>query len=62
MPIFEFQCRDCGKKVERILRTPVDEIACPHCGKPAKKLVSTVSVAVSGGDHSCAAPSGSRFS
>ncbi len=61
MPIFEFQCRDCGEKVERILRTPVDEIACPHCGKTAKKLVSTVSVAVSGGGHACAAPSGSGF-
>lgn len=61
MPIFEFQCRECGEKVEKILRAPVEEIACPHCGKTAKKLVSTVSAAASGGDQGCAAPSGSGF-
>ncbi|MFA5517538.1 MAG: FmdB family zinc ribbon protein [Desulfuromonadales bacterium] len=61
MPIFEFQCRKCGEKLERILPAPIDETACPRCGKTATRLVSKVSVSGSGDGQSCSAPSGSAF-
>ena len=32
-PIFEYDCLDCGHKLEVIYRTPEDEpVGCPNCG------------------------------
>ncbi len=59
MPIFEFQCRECGEKVERIQRIPAEGIDCPACGNPAKRIVSVTSATAT--DSGCSAPAGSRF-
>ena len=43
MPIYEFRCRDCGKKFELLLGVSEDpnQEPCPHCGKKNHtKLVS----------------------
>jgi len=51
MPIFEYQCRQCGKTTELLIRKPEDEAsaACEHCGsKQLQKRLSTCSVAVRG--------------
>jgi len=41
MPIYEYQCSDCGKIKEvfhKMSETP--EIVCPECSKMMKKLIS----------------------
>ncbi len=48
MPIYEYECRACGKSFEHLARTLTEKApACPSCGakKPAKQL-STFSAAV----------------
>ncbi len=34
MPIFEFECLDCGVEFERLVRKAgaISEVACPMCG------------------------------
>ena len=58
MPIFEYQCKSCGKIFEKLTfnRTKVQE--CPSCksGNTEKKL-SVFSGIVSGSDKSCPAKS-----
>lgn len=42
MPIFEYQCLECGKKSEILKRyDDPPPAACPHCGGKLKKLVSS---------------------
>lgn len=41
MPIYEYQCEECGRTTEalqRIDEAPLSE--CPHCGGPLRKLIS----------------------
>ena len=35
MPIFEYQCDDCGNKFEKLVRRSVEAaaVACPSCGR-----------------------------
>jgi putative FmdB family regulatory protein len=33
MPIFEYQCDDCGTQFEKLLRRRDDEVLCPQCGE-----------------------------
>jgi putative FmdB family regulatory protein len=35
MPIYEYSCRGCGTRFEKLLRRPADaeELACPSCGQ-----------------------------
>jgi putative FmdB family regulatory protein len=43
MPVFEFRCRDCGKKFATLLGMTADanSVSCTHCGsKEADKLIS----------------------
>ncbi len=51
MPIYEYQCQDCGHQLEAIRKfsdPPLEE--CPECGKPGlKKLVSAPSFRLKGG-------------
>jgi len=48
MPIFEYQCQECGAKFERILTSSASEVVCKDCESPrVEKLLSTF--AVSGG-------------
>jgi putative FmdB family regulatory protein len=41
MPIYEYQCGECGKRTEAIQRL-ADEVlsVCPSCGGPLSKLMS----------------------
>ena len=41
MPIYEYECTDCGHRTEvlqRLSDPPLE--ACPECGKPVRRLVS----------------------
>ena len=60
MPIFEYQCENCGKLIEKIQRRPLESIECPFCGKAAHRIVSLTSAAGSSGG-ACSAPAGSGF-
>lgn len=41
MPVYEYECRDCGKKVELLVKRG-EKAHCPHCGSSKlKKLIST---------------------
>ncbi len=46
MPIFEYQCRDCGSKFEKISYQSNAEILCKDCSSPkVEKLLSVFAVA-----------------
>ena len=43
MPIYEFECRQCGEQFEELVRTEAEAkiLTCPHCsGKRVVKLFS----------------------
>jgi putative FmdB family regulatory protein len=41
MPIYEYNCHMCGKRVEVLVLSPGAEATCPICGEPLKdKLIS----------------------
>ncbi len=49
MPIYEYQCRSCGKLHEIIQRyTDAPLAACPECGGEMKKLISNTSFVLKG--------------
>ncbi len=39
MPIFEYQCQECGEEFEKLIRSP-EKIECPECGGDVRKLLS----------------------
>ncbi|MBL0123353.1 MAG: zinc ribbon domain-containing protein [Betaproteobacteria bacterium] len=42
MPIYEYQCRDCNKEFEKLMRSSTPAPACPQCGSTAlQKKLST---------------------
>ena len=44
MPIYEYECRGCGRQFEQLLR-PGDTAECPHChGRELDRLLSHVAV------------------
>ncbi|MGE0591091.1 MAG: zinc ribbon domain-containing protein [Vicinamibacterales bacterium] len=44
MPIYEYQCRACGREFEQLIRTG-DVAACPAChGSDLERLISRCSV------------------
>jgi putative FmdB family regulatory protein len=60
MPIYEFQCRKCGKTFEQLVfpSDPEDIAACPSCGQnDACKLMSSFSSGPSGSGESASASS-----
>lgn len=51
MPIYEYQCLECGEKFEKLVRSmnSAPEIKCPKCGgQEVKKVFSTFGIAASG--------------
>lgn len=55
MPIFEYQCKDCGKKHEilHLSSSRSEEAECPFCGsKENKKLLSSFNANVKEGSKS----------
>ena len=50
MPLYEYQCEECGGRFERIRKfsdPPLDE-PCPACGGPIKKLISSPAIQFKG--------------
>lgn len=65
MPIFEFQCRDCGAKFERIVNSASGKVSCKSCESTlVSKLLSVFamsgsspkSAASESGPCACGAP------
>ena len=55
MPIYEYQCDDCGHQFEqrqRMSDAPVRK--CPECGKPVRRLIGAVAGIVRGASTPCA--------
>ena len=49
MPIYEYQCADCGERTEVIQRIGEKPIRlCPHCGGKLKKKVSAPAIQFKG--------------
>ena len=54
MPIFEYRCRECGTKFEKIVNSTATEAVCKSCESPqVDKLLSIF--AVSGGSLNASA-------
>jgi len=51
MPIYEYECSQCGHHMEALQKMSDDPLkACPECGKPElKKKVSAAGFRLSGG-------------
>ena len=46
MPIFEYQCRECGSKFERIVTNGSTQVTCKNCSsRKVDKLLSVFAVA-----------------
>ena len=49
MPIYEYQCLSCGKRMELLQRMADPPLAtCPECGGEVKKLISAPAVQFKG--------------
>lgn len=51
MPIYEYQCQECGHKLEKLQKVTDDPLKdCPACNRPClDKLVSAVAFRLKGG-------------
>jgi putative FmdB family regulatory protein len=64
MPIYEYQCQECGEEFEKLVRSisSVHEVECPRCGgkkvKKAFSLFGTQSSSSGGLSTGTCAPSG----
>ncbi len=50
MPLYEYQCEECGERFERIRKfsdPPLDE-PCPKCGGRVRKLISSPAIQFKG--------------
>lgn len=44
MPIYEFECEQCGNRFEDLVSGEKPDLACPRCGaEHARRLISPVS-------------------
>ena len=49
MPIYEYQCKQCGERHEIIQRISEDPLThCPKCGGEMKKLISSPAIQFKG--------------
>ena len=57
MPIYEYCCKQCGSKFEKLVKlsTKTSEIECPRCG--AQRAEKTVSLFGTTGNTSSGGPS-----
>jgi len=56
MPLFEYECKECGEKFEKLIfSSDSEKVKCPNCGsEETKKLLSLFSSK----GTSCSSPSG----
>jgi putative FmdB family regulatory protein len=65
MPIYEFDCQNCGEPFEELLLSArgLDAVTCPDCGSArVKKKVSTFAARVSGGGRTTDSSAGASCS
>lgn len=44
MPVYEFECEECGNRFEELARSETRALACPACGSArTRRLLSRVS-------------------
>jgi putative FmdB family regulatory protein len=44
MPIYEFECDECGERFEELVAAGAEAVACPGCGSErTRRLMSSVS-------------------
>jgi putative FmdB family regulatory protein len=44
MPVYEFQCEQCGERFEELVSSAAGDLACPGCGsEETRRLLSPVS-------------------
>ena len=61
MPIYEYVCKDCATRYEKLVRSNSEAIACPKCGS-GKKALQFSTFSTSGGNspsmdaEACEAP------
>lgn len=59
MPLYEYQCKDCDREVEVLVRSEAEQPECPECGgERLVKLLSVCAAPSSGGRSSGAGESG----
>lgn len=61
MPIYEYQCKACNEKFEKLIRSTSAEakVQCPACGsKKVEKALSVFAVGAEGAGKSAARPPG----
>jgi len=57
MPLFEYDCEECGHRFEALVFRPDEEVECPKCGSTrARKLLSTFATGGRDGGGSSPAP------
>ncbi len=50
MPLYEYECKQCGRHTEKIQKFSDAEITkCPHCGGPLERVVSAPAISFKGG-------------
>ncbi|RLA85407.1 MAG: zinc ribbon domain-containing protein [Deltaproteobacteria bacterium] len=59
MPIYEFECENCGETFETLLLSRSNEVSCPHCGgRNLKRVMSICAFSAGGRFRSTASSSG----
>ena len=59
MPIYEYECKDCGKESEMLVRSSEEGVVCPSCGSSSlKKVFSTFAVSMASKFSGDACPDG----
>ena len=54
MPIFEYQCKKCGRLFEELVMSTHVKVKCPSCGSTAlEKLISAFAKKCGGCGSSC---------
>jgi putative FmdB family regulatory protein len=44
VPIYEFECEECGVRFEELVAASAEDVACPACGgRETRRLLSSVS-------------------
>jgi putative FmdB family regulatory protein len=50
MPLYEYECKQCKRRTEKIQKFSDPEITeCPHCGGPLERVVSAPAISFKGG-------------
>ena len=50
MPLYEYECKECGRRTEKIQKFSDPELTlCPHCGGPLERTLTAPAVQFKGG-------------